>query len=143
MKKLKYVKLFEAYTDTDFETRGGGKETTGKFIGKLTTDDQNFLDQLKNIFGDESFKGISSSDGGAIVGSGAGKRDVDHIVFKFAFYNPTTILYVSNSPAKVNSYSISIEHPNNASENMEKEFKTKEELLKFVSNLGRFKKHMK
>jgi hypothetical protein len=140
MRKLKYVKLFEAYTDTDFETSDDKTETSGKFKGKLTTEHQNLLDDLKDMFIDSSFKGVSSSDFGAIIGSGAGKRNVESLVFKFVFYQPTTILYVF---VYDNSYMVSVEHPNNASENIEEEFKTKYDLLKFIGGFGRLKKYMK
>jgi hypothetical protein len=122
MRKLKYVKLFEAYTDTDFETGGN-------FTGKLDPEHQKLLDDLKDMFIDGSFKGVSSSDSG--------------VVFKFAFYQPTTILYVF-----VDDYSsmVSVEHPNNASENINKEFKFGAiylDPLNFIRGLGRLKKYMK
>ena len=140
MRKLKYVKLFEAYTDTDFETSDDKTQTSGKFTGKLTPEHQNLLDDLKDMFIEGSFKGVTSGDGGGIVGSGAGKRNVEYIVFKFAFYQPTTILYVF---VKENSYMVSVEHPNNASDNIEEEFKTKYDLLKFIGGMDRLKKYMK
>jgi len=142
MKKLKYIKLFENYTSTDFETSDASNktQTSGKFIGKLTPEHQELLNDLKDIFIDGSFKGVSSSDFGDIVGSGAGQRNVDYITFQFVFYQPTTILRVF---VNENSYSVTIEHPNNASENIEKEFKTKDDLLKFIGNMGRLKKYMK
>lgn len=155
---MKYMKLFENYKDTDFETDDkesmfavgtgeGGKSTTGKFTGKLTPDDQSLLDELKNMFGDESFKGISSSDAGAIVGSGAGKRNVDYITFKFAFYGnkesgDTMILYVSVNK-NTNSCSVSIEHPNNQDNSISKDFKTNGELVNFLKTLGRLKRYIK
>ena len=142
MRKLKYVKLFEAYTHTDFETSDDRTQTSGKFTGKLSPEHQNLLDDLKDMFIDGSFKGISSGDGGAIIGSNAGKRSVEYITFNFAFYSPTTILRVFVN-IKENSYLVSVEHPNNASENIEEEFKTKYDLLKFIGGLYRLKKYMK
>ena len=140
MRKLKHIKFFEAYTDTDFETSDDKTQTSGKFTGKLTPEHQNLLDDLKEMFIEGSVKGVTSTDTGAIIGSGAGKRNVEYIVFKFAFYQPTTILYVF---VKENSYLVSVEHPNNASDNIEEEFKTKDDLLKFIGGMGRLKKYMK
>jgi hypothetical protein len=142
MRKLKYVMLFESYTDTDFEASNDKTQTSGKFMGKLTPKHQELLNDLKDMFIDGSFKGISSGDGGAIIGSGAGKRNVEYITFKFAFYQPTTILRVFAN-IKENSYTVSIENPNNSSESIEEEFKTKYDLLKFIGGMGRLKKYMK
>ncbi len=38
---------------------------------------------------------------------------------------------------------VSVEHPSNASDNIEEEFKTKYDLLKFIGGMGRLKKYMK
>ena len=152
---MKYIKLFEDYKDTDFEITDNpttfskssnsdtGKSTSGKFIGNLTPEHQVLVDKLKSMFIEGSFKGITSGDFGAIVGSGAGKRDVDSITIKFAFYQPTIILYIFVSKQRYNvgeKYRVSVEHPNNQSDNMSKDFSNVEEMLDFLSKLGRLDK---
>ena len=149
MKKSKYVKFFESYINTDFNYKS-------QFIGKLEQEDQSFLDELKSIFIDGSFRYIYSSDGGAIVGSGAGKRNVNQISFNFILrgengsnsYRVSIDKFLgSNSGIGVtsmeNPYGIYITNIYDTNDLIEKSFKSKEELLKFIKESYKLRKFFK
>jgi len=137
MRKLKYIKLFEELMNSDFDNKG--KLISG--IDSLEPESKKLFDFLKQFFGEEPK--IGTSDMGAVIGSNAGKRDVESIRFSFRLFKGKNQFFVTiyHDLSSAKPFLLSFEAHLHPESSYEKEFSNQKELISFIEeNLKNFKK---
>jgi hypothetical protein len=99
------------------------------------------LDTLLDLFGNEFFKGIFSSDSGKIIGSNVGKN-VNNIGFNFRFYGvgrDVDLSVIIQKEYKTYDVIIDVDY----FEHIEESFKSIDEVVEFLTNFSALRKYIK